>query len=68
MHANKALFYDSKGQQTINLEIFCQEKNKELVSYLKTFKENLNKFIVIVKKIKENSVAKCSMLFDRTNT
>lgn len=53
MHANKSLFYDSKGQQTINLEIFCQEKNKELVSYFKIFKENFNKFIIIVKKSKK---------------
>jgi hypothetical protein len=32
VHANKSLFYDSKGQPTIHLEMFCQEKNKELVS------------------------------------
>ena len=31
VHAHKSLFYDSKGQPTIQLEIYCQERNKEQV-------------------------------------
>jgi hypothetical protein len=30
--ANKSVFYDSKGQQTFLLDVYCQDKNKEIVS------------------------------------
>ena len=33
LNANKAIFYDAKGQPTFQLDVYCNERNREKVSY-----------------------------------